>query len=77
MADQASRFYRIPRDAPLLRSTAYLLTGGLIEMLIAWHNDTLRLSVDELIVDAAELVSGTGKAARGIARQRLRPKGSM
>jgi AcrR family transcriptional regulator len=77
MADQASRFYRIQRDAPLLRSTAYLLTGGLIEMLIAWHNDTLRLSVDELIVDAAQLVSGTGKAARGIARQRLRPNGSM
>ena len=75
MADQASQFYGIPRDAPLLRSTSYLLTGGLIELLIAWNNGSLPLTVDELIADAAALVSGTGRAARQIARERSRASG--
>jgi hypothetical protein len=75
MADQASQFYEIPRDAPLLRSTTYLLTGGLIELLIAWNNGSLSLTVEELITDAAALVSGTGQAAWRIARERSQPVG--
>jgi AcrR family transcriptional regulator len=70
MAAQASSFYGIPRDARLLRATTYLLTGGLIEMLIAWGNGTLELTVGELITDAAALVSGTGQAAWRIAGER-------
>ena len=76
MADQASQFYGIPRDAPLLRSTSYLLTGGLIELLIAWNNGSLPLTVEQLIADAAALVSGTGRSARQIARERSRSSSS-
>jgi hypothetical protein len=62
--------YGIPAEARLLRSTTFLLTGGLIELLIAWRNGSLDLTVDELITDAAALVSGTGEAAWRIAEQR-------
>lgn len=70
MAGQAARFYEIPAEARLLRSTTFLLTGGLIEMLIAWRNGSLDLTVEELISDAAALVSGTGEAAWRIAAAR-------
>jgi len=70
MAEQAARFYGIPADARLLRSTTYLLAGGLVELLIAWQNGTLELTVQELIDDASELVSGVGDAARAIAERR-------
>jgi AcrR family transcriptional regulator len=70
MAEQAAAFYGIPDDARLLRSTTYMLAGGLAELLIAWHNKTLDLDVDELIDDASSLVSGMGDAARAVADQR-------
>jgi AcrR family transcriptional regulator len=71
MADQAAGFYAIDRAMPLLRSSTYLLAGGLIELLIAWDNGSLELTTEELITDAAALVSGTGQAARAISRARL------
>jgi AcrR family transcriptional regulator len=70
MAEQAAGFYGIPNDARLLRSTTYMLAGGLVELLIAWHNRTLDLDVEELIDDASALVSGMGDAARAVADQR-------
>jgi AcrR family transcriptional regulator len=70
MALQASSFYGIPADARLLRSTTIMLAGGLAELLIAWHNGTLEVTVEQLIDDAASLVSGFGAAARQIARRR-------
>lgn len=75
MATQAAAFYGIPTDARLLRSTTYLLAGGLAELLIAWQNGTISLSVAELIDDAAALVSGTGDAARAIAAARSEDTG--
>ncbi len=76
MAAQAARFYGIPTEARLLRSTTFLLTGGLIEMLIAWRNGSLDLAVEELITDAAALVSGTGESAWRIAEQRSERSGA-
>jgi AcrR family transcriptional regulator len=70
MALQASAFYGIAPDARLLRSTTYMLAGGLVELLIAWDNGTLELTVEELIDDGAELVSGFGGAARELALRR-------
>jgi hypothetical protein len=40
-------------------------------VLIAWDNGSLELTTEELITDAAALVSGTGQAARAISRARL------
>jgi hypothetical protein len=37
-------------------------TGALIELLVAWNNGSLSLTVEELIADAAALISGTGQA---------------
>jgi hypothetical protein len=73
MAEQASRFHGVPRDAPLLRSTTYMLAGGLIEMLIAWENGSLKLTVAELIAHATALAAGAGEAAWRIARERAGP----
>jgi AcrR family transcriptional regulator len=70
MAAQAAEFYDVPANARLLRSTTHMLAGGLFELLIAWHDRTLNLTIDELIDDASALVSGLGDAARSIAQQR-------
>jgi AcrR family transcriptional regulator len=70
MAEQAARFYGISARARLLRSTTFMLAGGLAELLIAWDNGTLELTVHQLIDDAAALVSGFGDAARELARRR-------
>jgi AcrR family transcriptional regulator len=70
MAAQAAEFYDIPANARLLRSTTHMLAGGLFELLIAWQDRTLNLTVGELIDDASALVSGLGDAARSIAQQR-------
>jgi pimeloyl-ACP methyl ester carboxylesterase/AcrR family transcriptional regulator len=72
MADQAAAFFGLRRDARLLRSTTHMLAGGVFELLIAWHDGSLELSVDALIDDASALVSGTGDAARAIAAERGR-----
>jgi AcrR family transcriptional regulator len=70
MAAQAAEFYDVPANARLLRSTTHMLAGGLFELLIAWQDRTLNLTIDELIDDASALVSGLGDAARSIAQQR-------
>jgi AcrR family transcriptional regulator len=70
MADQAAAFYGMPADARLLRSTTVMLAGGLLELVLAWSGGGLELTVEELIDDAAALVSGMGEAARGVARRR-------
>jgi AcrR family transcriptional regulator len=72
MAEQAAGFYGIPAGGRLLRSTTLMLAGGLLELLIAWRDGTLTLTVDELIDDAVALVSGMGDAARAAARRRAR-----
>jgi AcrR family transcriptional regulator len=70
LARNVADFYDIPADARLVRSSTHMLAGGLVELLIGWHDHTLELTVDELIDDAADLVSGTGDAARAIAKRR-------
>jgi AcrR family transcriptional regulator len=72
MAEQAATFYGVPRDDELVQSSTYMLAGGLIELLMAWHNGSLDLSLDELIEHATLLTVGTSRAAGRLAG-RTRP----
>jgi AcrR family transcriptional regulator len=73
MADQAAAFYDIPREDDLLQSSTFMLAGGLIELLMAWHDQSLRLEVDQLIDHAVMLTVGTSQAAGRLARASERP----
>jgi AcrR family transcriptional regulator len=70
MIAQAAAFHVISADEPLLRSTGHFLAGGLSQLLLAWADGTLGLSVEELIDDASALIAGTGAAARAAASGR-------
>lgn len=73
IADQARAFYRPPRGSErLVDTTAFLLAGGLAELLIAWLDGDLESTRDELVDDVAALLAATGEAAVGIARRRSR-----
>jgi AcrR family transcriptional regulator len=76
MADQAARFYGIPRDDKLLASTTLMLTGGLFELCVAWSKGRVDLTVDELIEHATLLVVGTSQASGRLAGRSRRPKAS-
>jgi AcrR family transcriptional regulator len=67
MADQAAGFFGIPREDVLLKSSTYLLAGGLIELLMAWHDGSLVLTLDALIDHAVLLTLGTSEAAGRLA----------
>jgi AcrR family transcriptional regulator len=68
MADQAAAFFGIPRDDALLQSSTYMLAGGLMELLMAWHDGSLQLSIDGLIEHATVLTVGTSRAAGALVR---------
>jgi AcrR family transcriptional regulator len=68
MADQAAGFFDIPRDDELLQSSTFMLAGGLIELLMAWHAGSLALTIDQLIDHAVLLTVGTSEAAGRLAR---------
>jgi AcrR family transcriptional regulator len=71
VADQARAFYRSPAEADdLVELTAFLLVGGLAELLIAWLDGDLRTTREALVEDCAELFAAVGEAAAGIARRR-------
>lgn len=73
IADQAREFYRPPAGSGrLLETTAFLLAGGLAELLMAWVEGDLESTRDELVGDCAALFAATGAAAAGIARRPLR-----
>jgi AcrR family transcriptional regulator len=72
MAELAARFYGMPRDDKLLVSTTYMLAGGLFELMVAWANDRIDLTIDELIEHATMLIVGTSRAAGAIAGRRRR-----
>ena len=69
MADLAADFLGIPRDDKLLSTTAYMLAGGLSQILIAWQNGSIDVTVDELVDQATAMVMGTSRAAGRIARR--------
>lgn len=69
--EQAREFYRAPPAADrILDTTAFLLAGGLAELLLAWLDGELASSRDELVEDCAALLAATGEAASAIARRR-------
>jgi AcrR family transcriptional regulator len=59
MAAQAAAFYAIPPDDKLLRGTAIMLTGGLVELVHAWHDGRLAITLDELVDQATAMVLST------------------
>jgi AcrR family transcriptional regulator len=69
MADQAARFYGIPRDDKLLVTTTFLLTGGLFELIVAWSAGRIDLTLDELVDHATLLVVGTSRASGSLAKR--------
>ena len=72
IAEQARAFYRPPRGADrLVDTTAFLLAGGLAELLMAWVEGNLVASRDELVEDCSALFAATGEAAVAIARRRV------
>ncbi|MEX2193839.1 MAG: TetR/AcrR family transcriptional regulator [Thermoleophilaceae bacterium] len=71
--DQGREFYGRPAGSDrILDTTAFLLAGGLAELLLAWLDGELSSSRDELVDDCAALLAATGEAAAAIARERTR-----
>jgi len=62
MADLAANFYGIDRNDKLLRSSTFMLAGGLTELVLAWSQGSIDLTVDELIDHATKLTVGTSQA---------------
>ena len=63
MADLTGRFYRVGRDDKLLNTAVYMLSGGLFELIVAWANGRIELTIDELIDQTTALVVATSRAA--------------
>ena len=61
MAGLAERFYG--GDEKLLHTTSFMLSGGLFELIVAWANGRIDLTIDELIDHATLLVVATSRAA--------------
>ena len=74
MADLAAHFYGIPRDDRLLLTTTFMLSGGVFELIAAWSNGRIDLSVDELVDHATMLVVGTSKATGELAGRSGAPR---
>ena len=70
MADQAATFFKIDRHDKLLISSSLMITGGLSELVVAWSNGSVDLTVDELIDHAVLMTVGTSRAMGRLARQR-------
>ena len=63
MAGLSARFYGGGHDDTLLTTTSFMLSGGLFELIVAWANGRIDLTIDELIDHAAMLVVATSRAA--------------
>lgn len=69
--EQGQAFYgQPPGPDRLLDTTAFLLAGGLAELLLAWLDGELASTRAELVEDCAALLAATGEAAAAIARRR-------
>src|SRR4051794_30316720 len=67
MADQASAFLGTPREDALLISSTYMAAGGVGELVGAWQRGAVKLSLDELVDHATELVLALSRGARAAA----------
>lgn len=63
IAEQGRAFYGVRGHDRLADTTAYMLAGGLAELLLAWHDGTIDSTLDELIDDCAALFVAAGEAA--------------
>jgi AcrR family transcriptional regulator len=72
MADQAAAFFKVDRKDRLLISATLMITGGLGELLVAWSNGDVDLTVDELIDHATLMTLGASRAMGALGRQRRR-----
>jgi AcrR family transcriptional regulator len=63
IAAQGRAFYGVSGHDRLADTTAYLLAGGLAELLLAWRDGTIDSTLEELIDDCAELFVAAGDAA--------------
>jgi AcrR family transcriptional regulator len=64
MATISARYYGVPPEDKLLTTTAFMLSGGLFELIVAWANGRIDLTLDELIDHATLLVVGTSRTAK-------------
>jgi AcrR family transcriptional regulator len=69
IAEQGRAFYGIRDQDRLADTTAYLLAGGMAELLLAWRDGTIASTVEDLIDDCTALFVATGEAAVGMAGQ--------
>lgn len=63
IAEQGRAFYGLRGNERLADTTAYMLAGGLAELLLAWRDGTLNTTLEQLIDDYTELFVATGEAA--------------
>ncbi len=63
IAEQGRAFYGLRGNERLADTTAYMLAGGLAELLLAWHDGTINSTPEQLIKDCTELFVATGEAA--------------
>ena len=67
----AGRRHGLPAEGdPIGRVGAAILVGGFSELLVAWLDGRIEVTRDQLVDDAAALVSALGDAAGAIARTR-------
>ncbi len=66
IAEQGRAFYGVRGHDRLADTTAYLLAGGLAELLLAWRYGTINSTLEELIDDCAALFVAAGEAAVGM-----------
>jgi len=67
IAEQGRAFYGVRGNERLADTTAYMLAGGLAELMLAWRDGTIDSTLEQLIEDCTELFVATGEAAVGMA----------
>ncbi len=67
IAEQGRAFYGVRGNERLADTTAYMLAGGLAELLLAWRDGTIDSTLEQLIEDCTQLFVATGEAALGMA----------
>lgn len=63
IAEQGRAFYGLEGNDRLADTTAYLLAGGLAELLLAWRDGTIDSTLEQVIEDCTELFVATGETA--------------
>lgn len=70
VATQAREFYGTPTGSDrIVDTTAFLLAGGLAELLLAWLDGHVASTRDELVADCAALFAAMGAAAESLTRR--------